>query len=115
MAPISPRVLEIERHRLSQGRHPAVGQPLHMQRHDGGPLEEVVTALTEAHSTLEATHPLAGYALHCDLALVAMLYKRSGQSAGSGPRTLWSPMCPQPLGHCGALVHAAPWRSCAAG
>ena len=60
-------------------------------------------------------HPLAGHALHCDLTLVAMLYKRSGQSAGSGPRTLWPPMCPQPLGHCGALVHAAPWRSCAAG
>jgi len=67
------RVLEVERHHLPSDLQPAVGQHLHLQRHDGQTLVVVVTGLTEGHITLDANHPLAGHDLTFDLQLVEIL------------------------------------------
>jgi peptidylprolyl isomerase len=66
------RVLDVARHHLPPDMHPAVGQPLHMQRQDGETLEVVVTALREGSITFDANHPLAGKDLTFDIELVAI-------------------------------------------
>lgn len=63
-------VIDVEKEKLPADMKPEIGQQLQIQQQDGGAIPVVVTAVEEAHVTLDANHPLAGEDLVFDIELV---------------------------------------------
>jgi peptidylprolyl isomerase len=65
-------VMDFERSQLPPEMEPEVGMMLQMQGPQGQPIPVTVTAVAEAHITIDANHQLAGQNLNFELELVAV-------------------------------------------
>ena len=62
----------VPRSALPEDITPAVGMPLQSQSEDGQVINFTVTEVTDDSITVDANHPLAGFALNFDIELVAI-------------------------------------------
>ena len=65
-------VMDFERSQLPPEMEPEVGMMLQMQGPQGQPIPVTVTAVADAHITIDANHQLAGQNLNFELELVAV-------------------------------------------
>ena len=63
-------IMQFERSQLPDGLEPEIGMGLHMQSAQGQPVPVTITAVEEAHITIDANHQLAGMNLNFELELV---------------------------------------------
>lgn len=65
-------VMNFDRSQLPEDMEPEVGMMLQMQSPEGQPVPVTVTAVEEAHITIDANHQLAGQNLNFELELVSV-------------------------------------------
>jgi peptidylprolyl isomerase len=63
-------IVKVERNQFPERLVPSIGQRFQIRQEDGEPLEVTVTDLDEETVTLDANHPLAGYALTFTIQLI---------------------------------------------
>jgi peptidylprolyl isomerase len=66
-------VLEVERSQVPPELDPKVGERLEIKQQDGRSVPVTVTAITDAHVTLDGNHPLAGRALNFEIELIEIV------------------------------------------
>ena len=65
-------VMNFEKAQLPEDLTPEIGMMLQMQGPEGQPVPVTITAVEEAHITIDANHKLAGEALNFELELVSV-------------------------------------------